>query len=160
MAGTTSTKLLVACSAAVGAVYAGAYFYTEPAAQATTTAAQAVSGHVSTTSSANASSRQSPTPSTTAANKSQPTYKDGTYTGSGSNAYGTLSAEISIVGGKIAAVKITSYTMHYPESYVDPQMNREFIQMQTYRVYAVSGATASSYNFAEAVYYALQKAKA
>lgn len=67
---------------------------------------------------------------------------------------------VKISGGKIASVRITSYNMHYPASYIDPQMNNEVVQMQTYRVYAVSGATASSYNFAEAVYYALQKAKA
>ncbi|MDA8204520.1 MAG: FMN-binding protein [Thermaerobacter sp.] len=67
---------------------------------------------------------------------------------------------VTISRGKISAVKITSYNMHYPQSYVDPQMNQEFVKMQTYRVYAVSGATASSYNFAEAVYYALQRARA
>ncbi len=57
-------------------------------------------------------------------------------------------------------MKITSYNMHYPSSFIYPQIANEVIQMQTYRVYNITGATASSYNFAEAVYYALQKAKA
>ncbi len=87
-------------------------------------------------------------------------YKDGQYTGSGSNPYGTLSVSVTIANGKISAVKITSYNMHYPQQFIDPQMINEVLSMQTWRVYVVTGATASSYNFAEAVYYALQKARA
>jgi uncharacterized protein with FMN-binding domain len=68
--------------------------------------------------------------------------------------------DVTIAGGKITNVKITAYAMHYPSSYISPFMNNEVVKMQTYQVYGISGATASSYNFAEAVYYALQKAKA
>lgn len=87
-------------------------------------------------------------------------YKDGTYTGFGSNPYGTLSVALHVQHGKIASVKITNYTMHYPQSFIDPQLPQETVSMQTWRIYIVSGATASSYNFAEAVYYALKKASA
>ena len=168
MASTLSTKLLVLCSAAVGAAYAGAYFYTQPTASAAPSAAAAAGG--SPSANANAANASSPSSSApTSQQSSSPTnsahqpavkYKDGTYTGTGSNVYGQLTAEVTIAGGKITKVHITSYYMHYPQSYVDPQMTNEFVQMQTYRVYAVSGATASSYAYAEAVYYALRKAKA
>jgi uncharacterized protein with FMN-binding domain len=66
---------------------------------------------------------------------------------------------VRIEKGKIASVRITNYAMHYPQGFIDPQMPDEVRAMQTWRVYVVSGATASSYNFAEAVYFALKKAK-
>lgn len=166
MASSSAAKLMALCTLAVGAVYAAGYVYTEPQAQAASsvtsnsTAHQQVSRPTSSNagSSSSASGSQSSSSSSPAA-PAKAKYKDGTYTGSGSNPYGTLSAEVQIVGGRIASVRITSYTMHYPQSFIDPAMTKEFISMQTYRVYAVTGATASSYNYAEAVYYALQKAK-
>lgn len=87
-------------------------------------------------------------------------YKDGTFTGTGSNPYGGLSLDVTIAHGKIASVNITQYTMHYPQSVIDPQLPQEAVSMQTWKIYLVSGATASTYNFAEAMYQALQKAKA
>jgi uncharacterized protein with FMN-binding domain len=146
------TKLLVLCTIAVAATYAGAYAYTQPLAQSTSLDASLRHGGERT------STPLRPRPEhalkTTAAK-----YKDGTYTGSGANPYGTLSVSVTIAGGRISSVMITSYNMHYPLSFIDPFMNKEMIKNQTYRVYAVSGATASSDNFAEAVYFALQKAK-
>ena len=165
---TPHTKLLILCTAAVAAVYAGAYVYTEPSAQAAgsagsvtgTKAASRSTSNPNANTNAPASGKKTSPTSPSSGGSTQVKYKDGTYTGSGSNVYGDLSVAVTISRGKIAAVKITSYNMHYPQSYVDPQMNQEFVKMQTYRVYAVSGATASSYNFAEAVYYALQRARA
>ena len=87
-------------------------------------------------------------------------YKDGTYTGVGSNPYGGLAVSLTVANGKISSVKITQYTMHYPQSIIDPQLPHEVVSMQTWRIYIVTGATASTYNFAEAVYKALQQAKA
>lgn len=155
-----SAKLLALCTAAVGAIYAAGYVVTEPTAQAsgtpsTTASAAPARQHVQHP--ARKSSGNSGSPSSSS-KKIQ--YKDGQYNGNGSNPYGTLSVLVTIAQGKIASVKITSYAMHYPQSFIDPQMNKEVVSMQTWRVYAVSGATASSYNFAEAVYYALQKARA
>lgn len=141
-----STKLLVLCSAAVGALYAGGYVVTMPTASATTAPSSTASSPHTT---------QAP-----AAKGAKVAYKDGQYHGSGSNPYGMLSVLLTISGGKIASVRITSYTMHYPESFIDPTMPKEVVSKQTWKVYGVSGATASSENFAEAVYYALQKAKA
>jgi uncharacterized protein with FMN-binding domain len=159
MATASGTKLMALCTLAVGAIYAAGYVYTEPAAQATgpASAVAGASAHAKVTAK---SSTNSSAP--TKAVKKMPAvkYNDGTYTGSGSNPYGTLSVAVTIAGGRITGVKITNYNMHYPQYVIDPQMNNEVVSMQTYRVYIVSGATASSYNFAEAVYNALQKAKA
>ncbi len=87
-------------------------------------------------------------------------YKDGTYTGTGSNPYGTLAVSLTVANGRISTVKITQYNMHYPQSIIDPQLPGEVVSMQTWHIYIITGATASTYNFAEAVYNALQKAKA
>ena len=169
MAVAASTKLLALCTAAVGAVYAAGYVYTQPTAQASGVSGQSsLGGTPSSSSSPSASAAPSSSnsaPSSSSGSASGPAaakvqYRDGTYTGSGANAYGTLSVKLTISGGKIASVKLTSYNMHYPSSFIYPQIANEVVQMQTYRVYNITGATASSYNFAEAVYYALQKAKA
>lgn len=161
--------MLLLCTAAVGAIYAGAYIYTEPAASATGTLGS-VTSNVATTSApkktshpAGTSSTTSPSTTTTSSSGTQSatSYKDGTYTGSAYNVYGSLSVSVKISGGKIVSVEITSYNMHYPSSYISPFMNNEVVKKQAVMgIYGVSGATASSYNFADAVYSALQKAKA
>jgi uncharacterized protein with FMN-binding domain len=155
----SGTRLFALCTVAVGAIYAAGYFYTEPAITGTDTA-----GAVTARSTVTPAKPATPGSGTRPAPVHRPspptvTYKDGTYTGFGSNPYGTLSVAVTIAHGRIASVRITSYNMHYPSYFIDPQMNREVVAMQTWRVYVVSGATASSYNFAEAVYQALQKAK-
>ncbi len=86
-------------------------------------------------------------------------YKDGTYAGLGTNAYGSVGVSVTISNGKIASVNITQCTTHYPQSVIDPQLPQEVVSMQTWKIYVISGATASTYDFAEAVYQALQKAK-
>lgn len=87
-------------------------------------------------------------------------YKDGVYTGAGTNPYGSLALTVTIAKGRISSVVINQYSMHYPQSVIDPQLPDEAVRMQTWRIYIVSGATASTYNFAEALYAALKKAKA
>ncbi|NMP24863.1 FMN-binding protein [Sulfobacillus harzensis] len=146
-----TTKLWILCSAAVGAIYAAGHLVTVP----TASIAEGPSAVQSASSSA---SRSNSLPARTSA--SQSAYRDGHYSGSGSNPYGILSVLVTVSGGKIASVRITNYAMHYPQSYIDPTMPEEVVSQQTWNVYGVSGATASSENFAEAVYNALQKAKA
>ncbi|WP_053959656.1 FMN-binding protein [Sulfobacillus thermosulfidooxidans] len=159
----TGAKFLSLCTVAVGAIYAAGYAYTQPSAKANPLSAQApTSSHKAlsapSTPSHSSSGTQNPSVPTTTPSPS-PVYKDGTYTGSGANPYGTLSVTVEIVHGKISRVQITQYNMHYPESIIDPTLPQEVISMQTWRIYVVTGATASTYNFAEAVYNALQKAK-
>ena len=140
------STLLGICTVAVAAIYSAGYVYTEPSAQANSLNPP--------------SARSSSTSSVKGQTASRPLrYRDGIYTASGANPYGTLSVEVRIASGKIAGVRITSYTMHYPQAFIDPVMPKQVLQRQTWRVYIVTGATASSYNFAEAVYRALAKAK-
>ncbi len=183
MAKKMGKRLMGICGVAVTAVYAAGYIYTMPSAQATTTgtslpAASAsapstpstppasTSNHTKHTSKQQSSSsptrKSSQSSSSSSKNQASSTvkYKDGTYTGTGTNAYGTCSVAVTIQHGKITSAKITNYVMHYPQYYIDPQLPQEVVSMQTWQIYIVSGATASTYNFAEAVYYALKKAKA
>lgn len=180
MAKKMGKRLMGICGVAVTAVYAAGYIYTMPSAQATASstllptasASAPASSSASTTDTAKHTAKQHPTSSqnskpsqsSTSSKKNQAAstakYKDGTYTGTGTNAYGTCSVAVTVQHGKITSVKITNYMMHYPQYYIDPQLPKEVVSMQTWKIYVVSGATASTYNFAEAVYYALQKAKA
>jgi uncharacterized protein with FMN-binding domain len=155
----SSTKLLALCTLAVGVVYASGYVYTERGAEVVPSAASVTGSHAAKAPSG--SSGSAPPSSSSSSVPSTPTsYKDGTYTGSAANPYGTLSVSVTVAGGKITSVQITSYNMHYPQSFIDPTMNQEVVSNQTYNVYMVTGATASSYNFVQAVQSALQKAKA
>jgi uncharacterized protein with FMN-binding domain len=147
----SGTRLLALCTLAVAAVYAAGYAYTEPTVMGSGPVAAGAAGRTNQPAASESPRQAGPVAAR---------YRDGTYTGVGSNPYGTLSVSVTIARGRITAVRITHYNMHYPSYFIDPQMNREVVQMQTWRVYVVSGATASSYNFAEAVYQALQKAKA
>lgn len=157
--------LLGLCTAAVGAIYAAGYLYTEPAAHANVPApsarAEAPAGNPTTSHHPSGPSARRSNSGPSGGSKSPSArYRDGVYTGSGANPYGTLTVSVRIAQGKIAEVKITSYYMHYPQSFIDPVLPDEVLSQQTWRIYIVTGATASSYNFAEAVYRALQKAKA
>lgn len=136
------TKLLALCTVAVGALYAAGYVYTEPAAQATVPPSTAAGSRAA-----------APAPARAA------TYRDGTYTGAGANVYGTLSVTVTVASGKIASVQITSYSMHYPQYLIDPTLNQEVVAQQTAQVYVVTGVTASSDNFIQAVAQALEKAR-
>lgn len=164
MATMSGTKLMALCTIAVGALYAAGYVYTEPAAQASgISASTGAAVHLASavkTGGVPSASPSTTAPSTTApSSQSSSAYRDGTYTGSGSNSYGTLSVSVQIQGGKIRSVQITSYAMHYPSSYIFPQMADQVVSKQTWQVDVVSGATASSDNFALAVYNALQQAR-
>ena len=166
MAKKMGKQLMGICGVAVTAVYAAGYIYTMPSAQAiaSSTSLPAVSASAPapapTTDTAKHTAKQHPTSSKKNQTASTAKYKNGTYTGTGTNAYGTCSVAVTVQHGKITSVKITNYMMHYPQYYIDPQLPKEVVSMQTWKIYVVSGATASTYNFAEAVYYALQKAKA
>ncbi len=163
--------LIGLCTVAVTAIYSAGYLYTEPSVQAGGLNSSAAVSPLASSHAPNRSNAASTGATPARSGKSEghatnpkktlpaSTYRDGLYTGAGSNPYGTLTVAVRIAQGKIASVRITSYTMHYPQSFIDPQMPDEVRKMQTWRVYIVSGATASSYNFAEAVYYALKKAK-
>lgn len=86
-------------------------------------------------------------------------YRDGTFTGSGTSRFGGFEVAVTIAGGKITAVDITRATTRYPASRV-ARLPGQVIERQSASVDMVSGATASSRAFRDAVAQALDQASA
>lgn len=112
----------------------------------------------------NARPNQNQQPSTSQGQTTNPTalsgtYKDGTYTGSGTNRIGTVEVAVTIKSGKIAAVEITNCDTHYPQSRID-NLPAQIVKNQSDQVNNVSGATMSTTDFRTAVRQALQAAQA
>jgi uncharacterized protein with FMN-binding domain len=137
-------KWVVLCSTAIAAVYTAGYFSTETQAsipQSPLNIAQGQTNSVQT-------------------NKSQTyrLYKDGTYTGMGSNRRGSIQVAVTIKNDKITDVQVTNFAMHYSDSDI-VGMPEEVVQKQSAKVTNVSGATYSTQAFSNAVQDALSQAK-
>jgi uncharacterized protein with FMN-binding domain len=137
-------KWVVLCSTAIAAVYTAGYFSTETQAsipQSPLNIAQGQTNSVQT-------------------NKSQTyrLYKDGTYTGMGSNRRGSIQVAVTIKNDKITDVQVTNFAMHYSDSDI-VGMPEEVVQKQSAKVTNVSGATYSTQAFQNAVQDALSQAK-
>lgn len=86
-------------------------------------------------------------------------YKDGTYQGSGTGFGGTITAQVTISGGKIAAIDILSASGETGSYFASAKgVISKMISGQTPNVDAVSGATYSSNGIIQAVQNALSKA--
>jgi uncharacterized protein with FMN-binding domain len=93
-------------------------------------------------------------------------YKDGTYSGWGSCRHGDIQASVMIQDGKIASVVISQCLTRYSCNWIAPKnpdsglpdLPAQVVQRQNAKVDYVSGATESSYAFADAVVAALSKA--
>ena len=114
-----------------------------------------------------ANSSKSPvTPSAPAAPPATNGYKDGTYLGWGSCRHGDIEASVVIQEGKIASVTISQCLTRYSCSWIAPKtpggglpdLPGQVVERQNTKVDYVSGATESSYAFADAVTAALSKA--
>lgn len=170
-----NNRLVAMCSVAVGILYSGAYAVTSsqaaPIQSTVTTSIQKIptgnngSNNTDTnngsTSNRNGSTDSTPSPSsaTTTPAQTTPQYKDGTYTGSGSDRRGSVEVAVTIAKGKISNVEITQYNMRYSESNIDPVLLQEVVQFQSSSVDIVSGATSSSEDFQVAVEQALSQAQ-
>ncbi|WJH32429.1 FMN-binding protein [Paenibacillus sp. CC-CFT747] len=86
------------------------------------------------------------------------TYKDGTFTGMGSNRRGSIQVAVTIKNDKITDVEISRFAMHYSESDV-VGLPGEVLQKQSAGVANVSGATYSTEAFRGAVQQALDQAR-
>jgi uncharacterized protein with FMN-binding domain len=143
MAARMSNKLIALCSAALGAVYIAGFVVTmSPGAQfaltpSTVSAATALAGQSSTAPAQPASM-----------------YKDGTYTGTGTNRIGSVTVAVTIKSDKIVDVQITDCTTHYREDLITG-LPDEVLQIQNSHVDNVSGATKSTIDFQTAVEQAL-----
>jgi uncharacterized protein with FMN-binding domain len=156
---------LVALSAsAVAAIYLAGYLRTqsadasiEAASVATPTAvavAPPATARPNTTGNAAPAVGKSAGPSSTS---TASTYKDGTYTGTGSSRRGDVWVSVDVQGGKIAQVTITRSTLQYPLRDI-AGLPAQVVQRQSAQVDIVSRATYSSQAFRTAVSQALSKA--
>jgi uncharacterized protein with FMN-binding domain len=93
-------------------------------------------------------------------------YKDGVYLGWGSCRHGDIEASVTIQDGKIALVAISQCLTRYSCGWIAPKipgaglpdLPSQVVERQGPKVDYVSGATESSYAFADAVVAALSKA--
>lgn len=106
----------------------------------------------------NSSGQDSSSSSSSNQNSTQASYKDGTYSGQGSNHIGSVEVSVKIKGGKISKVDITNCDTHYSDSYIQ-SFPEEVVQNQSAHVSAVSGATLSAEAFEAAVDEALAQAE-
>lgn len=103
---------------------------------------------------------------TEAAAAAQPKFKDGMFLGWGSCRHGDIEASVTIEGGKIVASAITQCLTRYSCTWISPRvpsdvlpdLPSEVVKRQSAKVDYVSGATESSYAFADAITAALSKA--
>jgi uncharacterized protein with FMN-binding domain len=133
-------KWIVLCTAALGAIYSAEYFTTE------TNAAILQPPQYSQVAIQNQSSQ---TPSL---------YKEGTFTGMGSNRRGSIQVAVTIKNDKITDVTISDFAMHYSIDDV-VGLPGEVLQKQSAQVDNVSGATYSTVAFQDAVQEALSQAQ-
>jgi uncharacterized protein with FMN-binding domain len=164
MARRLKANLVAFGSAAIVAVYAIGYVWTEHAspssgAPATTARADARAPDTATViARAVAAAPSSPRPSGAGQTASAPAYRDGTYTGAGTSRRGDISVALTIENGKVTGVKITRATTYYPTSDI-ARLPGEVVSRQSANVDFVSGATDSSLAFRGAVAQALTQAR-
>ncbi|MEK3916872.1 FMN-binding protein [Paenibacillus sp. FSL H7-0331] len=167
-------KLIALCSTAIGIVYAAGYVVTEPQSLQAMHPTESVMTSATSSSSSeqvrpidrpqrhsSSNSNSSPKPSTPTAVQPSGTnakYKDGSYTGSGTNRFGTVEVAVTIQKGSIANVEITRSATRYPVTYIE-SLPQQVIDKQSANIDTVSRATNSSKDFIEAVQQALNKAQ-
>jgi uncharacterized protein with FMN-binding domain len=159
-------KWIALCSTAIAAVYAAGYMTTETQASMAQPKplpqVQVGSNGGQSQDSASDSSAPSSAPSYSVPPSSVPSpaslYKDGTYTGMGSNRRGYIQVTVTIKKDKITDVTISDFAMHYSESDV-VGLPSEVLQNQSANVQNVSGATYSTQAFVDAVQAAISQAQ-
>jgi uncharacterized protein with FMN-binding domain len=138
-------KWIILCSTAIGAIYSAEYFAT-----VTHASIQQIPQY-SQVSTQN-ESISSPT------NQTKSLYKEGTFTGTGSNRRGYIQVAVTIKNDKITDVSFSDFAMHYSIDDVLGLPN-EVLQNQSAQVNNVSGATYSTQAFQDAVQEALSQAQ-
>jgi uncharacterized protein with FMN-binding domain len=143
--------LVALSSSAIAAIYFAGFVATRSAdaGMPTQTAAD----------SSGTSAQTTPTTTTTSTAPSVSPYRDGTYTATGTSRRGNVTVSLTISGGKISNVSITSLTTEYPVARI-AGLPAQVVSRQSAQVDNVSGATYSAQAFRLAVQAALAKASA
>jgi uncharacterized protein with FMN-binding domain len=143
-------KWIILCSTAIGAIYSAEYFATVTHASIDQTPRY---------SQVNIQNESSPSPSSPSPiSQTKSLYKEGTFTGSGSNRRGSIQVAVTIKNDKITDVTFSDFAMHYSIDDVLGLPN-EVLQKQSAQVDNVSGATYSTQAFQDAVQEALSQAQ-
>lgn len=100
---------------------------------------------------------KAPAPAVTPVSESD-TYRDGTYTGTGTGFSGPITVQVVIEGGKIKDITVVSSTDDSPYLQNASALLKQIVALQSTNVDTVSGATYSSVGLISAVRDALQKA--
>jgi uncharacterized protein with FMN-binding domain len=151
---------------AIASIYAAGFVLTRSADAGLAAAASTAATPVISTA-ASSTATVAPTPvvgasaptSSVAATSSAAAYADGTYSGQGTSRRGGLGVAVSIQGGVITGVQITSVNTEYPVSRI-ASLPAAVVKQQTANVNVISGATYSSQAFKQAVQQALAVAQA
>jgi uncharacterized protein with FMN-binding domain len=149
MAKKMKPELLALSAGLIMSIYGAGYLHTQAAASLGAPARQ-ISAQTSVSAGGSGTSG--------AASQTQSTaLREGTYNGTGSNYLGDVSVAVTVASGKISQVQITACNMHYPEYWIDG-LPGEVLAAQSTNINFVSGATASSQAFTDAVTQALSQA--
>ena len=154
--------------AVIVAVYVAGYSRTEAAAQAQAAAGASLShaapggaggtaGSGTNASGAASGSAAAPAGGTSTGAKAAAKWKDGTYSAQGMGPHGPVTVSVIIRAGRIVSANITACGTTYPCSYLQPLINL-VVSSQSAPADYISGATASSYAYYEAVTQALAQA--
>ena len=162
MARKVKTNLIALGSAAILAVYAAGYALTEHPTPATgqvqaTTSAAVPAPDAATAVAQTLAGAPSAAPPAAAPSAAAQTYRDGSYTATGTSRRGDITVDVTVQGGKVTAAKITGSTTYYPTSEIS-RLPGEVVSRQSANVDFVSGATESSLAFRSAVATALRQA--
>jgi len=133
---------------------------------APSSASDSTGSSVSSTSAPSPGSTTNPPAVAAPAVPAKSAYKDGVYLGWGSCRHGDIEASVTIQDGKIALVAISQCLTRYSCGWIAPKipgaglpdLPSQVVERQGPKVDYVSGATESSYAFADAVVAALSKA--
>ncbi len=174
MARTRSRRMVALSSAAIAAVYFAGLAATREAAaglaggaatsaplsraapqpSATPTVVPPI--QASRTASSGAATPSAASTSSGAATSSS-SYADGTYSGTGTSRFGSISVSVTIQSGRITNVAITRATTSFPVSRI-ASLPGQVVARQSAQVDRVTGATYSSQAFRQAVQQALSQA--
>lgn len=151
-------RLVALSSSAIATIYFAGFVATRSADAGLASAATPTTTPVTT----NATGTSVPTATvgaTASATTTAPStaYKDGTYTGSGTSRRGGVNVSVTVSGGTISNVTITSVSTEYPVSRI-ASLPAQVVSRQSANVNVISGATYSSQAFQQAVQAALANA--
>ena len=165
-------KMVALCATAIGVIYSAGYVVTGPSVSASALAlaqnspaaiaSSQTTPNTQTADNSSTSSQTSPSDpgnSASSTTSSQVKYRNGTYTGQGSNRIGAVEVAVTVDQGKILSCEITNCSTHYSVSAIDPILPNEVVARQSGNVDVVSGATKSTEDFQTAVQQALDQAK-